>query len=376
MARREFHFQDGASNKFWVIELEGNTFTVQFGRLGTDGQTQTKDFSSEAAAKTAYDKLVAEKVKKGYKEVTASEAGAVAPVADKPAKATPAKKPAVKVAKEEPLLSQLPKRLQKLLLEYPTYTRFAKLSLKECLATCWDFEAFYKSEYGDRRTDKEIAKMVADQARRWPKWSADQIRTTFSFLTVTPECWIGGDVAEARRILREDPAELAVSVCLSLRCSLIDVRLTELATACRGQDHQRPGQLPRALAVRDVHWAQQVADYDYAGAGVELAPEELAILAAYRRDLEALRAQLPRGRVYKYDEWKWNCLRGIAAHDPEQVRAGLQKELDRNRASRAGMEEAGFGIVNVAVHGFYRLCEHVSPELARIVKDRAPVDSF
>jgi hypothetical protein len=43
-----------------------------------------------------------------------------------------------------------------------TYTRFAKLSLKECLATCWDFEAFYKSEYGDRRTAKEIAQTVAE----------------------------------------------------------------------------------------------------------------------------------------------------------------------------------------------------------------------
>src|SRR5580765_8280390 len=131
MARREFHLQDGASNKFWAIELGGKTFTVQFGRMGTDGQTQTKDFGSEAAAKAAYDKLVAEKVKKGYKEATASEAGAAGAgsrVTDKPAKAIPATKPAEKVAKEGPLLSQLPKRLQKLLRENPTYTRFAKLS--------------------------------------------------------------------------------------------------------------------------------------------------------------------------------------------------------------------------------------------------------
>src|SRR5436189_4832037 len=121
MARREFHFQDGASNKFWAIELGGKTLTVQFGRLATDGQTQTKDFSSEAAAKAAYDKLVAEKVKKGYLEVNASQPGAacaVTPVADKPANATPATKPAANVAGEGPLLSQLPKRLQKLLLEY------------------------------------------------------------------------------------------------------------------------------------------------------------------------------------------------------------------------------------------------------------------
>src|SRR4029077_5424619 len=98
-----------------------------------------------------------------------------------------------------------------------------------------------------------------------------------------------------------------------LRRWLIDVRLTELATGCRGQDHRggaplRPGQLPLAFAVRDLPWAQQVADHDCAGPGVEeLAPLELAILAAYRRDREALRGHLPRGKVYKYDEWKWSC---------------------------------------------------------------------
>jgi predicted DNA-binding WGR domain protein len=377
MARREFHFQDGSSNKFWTIELASNSFTVHFGRVGTAGQTQTKDFSSEAAAQAAYDKLIAEKVKKGYQEVTKSKAST--PTRASASAAAPAGQPsekasasgAVKGTEKASLLSQLPKRLQKMLQE-PYQNRFARLSIKEWLAACWNFEAFYKSDYEERRTDQEIAKMVASQAKNWPAWSAEQVRTAFSFLTV-----VQNPIDPiARRILRADPAELAIGESLSLRCSVIDLRLTELTTtwltklgaSSRGVDHKggqplNPSRLPHALAVRDLPWAQQVADDDYAAGGEKLAPEALAILAAYRRDIEALRAHLPRGRVYKYDEWKWICLRGIAAQDPEQVRAGLQQELERNRSSRTAMEEAGFGIVNLDVHGFYRLCQHVSPEL-------------
>lgn len=65
---RHFEFQEGTSNKFWEIELDGDSFTVRYGRLGTDGQSQTKTFDSPDKAQKEYDKLVAEKVKKGYVE--------------------------------------------------------------------------------------------------------------------------------------------------------------------------------------------------------------------------------------------------------------------------------------------------------------------
>jgi predicted DNA-binding WGR domain protein len=100
MASREFRFEDGTSKKFWTIDLDGPSHTVVFGRIGTDGQTQTKKFGSEADAKKSYDKLVAEKVKKGYVETTpAKPAGGAA--------ATPAvKKPAgAKAAVKEPAAS-------------------------------------------------------------------------------------------------------------------------------------------------------------------------------------------------------------------------------------------------------------------------------
>ena len=51
MSRREFQFREGSSNKFWAITVDGQEFTVEFGRLGTTGQTQTKTFASEIAAR-------------------------------------------------------------------------------------------------------------------------------------------------------------------------------------------------------------------------------------------------------------------------------------------------------------------------------------
>jgi predicted DNA-binding WGR domain protein len=65
---RSLRYQDEKSAKFWSIALSGCSHTVNYGRFGTDGQTQTKDFPTEDAARKSYDKLVAEKVKKGYVE--------------------------------------------------------------------------------------------------------------------------------------------------------------------------------------------------------------------------------------------------------------------------------------------------------------------
>jgi len=65
---RTFHYADGASDKFWSIALRGTATAVQFGRLGTAGQRQVKEHGTANAARAAYDRLVAEKVKKGYVE--------------------------------------------------------------------------------------------------------------------------------------------------------------------------------------------------------------------------------------------------------------------------------------------------------------------
>jgi uncharacterized protein (TIGR02996 family) len=73
---RTFEFNDGKSKKFWNIELKGLGFTVTYGRIGTAGQAQTKTFGNAAQAQAAHDKLVAEKLGKGYVETTAGAAPA------------------------------------------------------------------------------------------------------------------------------------------------------------------------------------------------------------------------------------------------------------------------------------------------------------
>ena len=66
MERRELVFMDAKSSKFWNIQLDGACHTVTYGRIGTNGQSQTKEFPSEAKAKSDFDKLVASKLAKGY----------------------------------------------------------------------------------------------------------------------------------------------------------------------------------------------------------------------------------------------------------------------------------------------------------------------
>jgi uncharacterized protein (TIGR02996 family) len=63
---RRYELSEGNSNKFWEIELEGSSFTTRFGRIGTGGQTSTKTFKSDDEARKQYEKIIAEKEKKGY----------------------------------------------------------------------------------------------------------------------------------------------------------------------------------------------------------------------------------------------------------------------------------------------------------------------
>jgi predicted DNA-binding WGR domain protein len=62
-------FEEGNSSKFWRARVEGKTLFVNYGKIGANGQTQVKDFPSDAAATSEYDKLVREKRKKGYVDV-------------------------------------------------------------------------------------------------------------------------------------------------------------------------------------------------------------------------------------------------------------------------------------------------------------------
>lgn len=66
--KRHFEFVEGRSAKFWEVWVEGNAMHVRFGRLGSEGQTRTKTFGDAAAAQRAAQRLIAEKMAKGYTE--------------------------------------------------------------------------------------------------------------------------------------------------------------------------------------------------------------------------------------------------------------------------------------------------------------------
>lgn len=68
MSQKSLRYQDEKSDKFWSIALADCSHTVTYGRYGTEGQNQTKDFPTAAAALKSYEKLVDEKLKKGYLE--------------------------------------------------------------------------------------------------------------------------------------------------------------------------------------------------------------------------------------------------------------------------------------------------------------------
>ncbi|MEH3147704.1 MAG: DUF4132 domain-containing protein [Methylobacterium frigidaeris] len=76
---QRYELTAGSSSKFWEAGTEENVLTIRFGRIGTQGQSKTKDFASAAAARAELDRLVREKTGKGYRP--ADGAGEAAPPA-------------------------------------------------------------------------------------------------------------------------------------------------------------------------------------------------------------------------------------------------------------------------------------------------------
>lgn len=103
-----FEFNDGKSSKFWEIEVAGAQFTVRYGKIGTAGQSQVKEFPDAAAASKAADKLIAEKAGKGYQEV-----GGAAPKISAIIAATTAPKAAKAPKLPKPTQAKTPAELAK-----------------------------------------------------------------------------------------------------------------------------------------------------------------------------------------------------------------------------------------------------------------------
>lgn len=63
---KRFEFIDEKSNKFWEVSVESQNLIVNFGRIGTNGQTKTKNFETTELVIKEMEKLIKEKTKKGY----------------------------------------------------------------------------------------------------------------------------------------------------------------------------------------------------------------------------------------------------------------------------------------------------------------------
>ncbi len=60
-------FADAVSNKFWEAAVQENKLIVRFGKIGAKGQVQLKTFEHQEKAVKEMEKLLAEKLAKGYK---------------------------------------------------------------------------------------------------------------------------------------------------------------------------------------------------------------------------------------------------------------------------------------------------------------------
>jgi DNA ligase-1 len=69
---RRFEYVDEKSAKFWELKLVGLQVEIRLGRIGAHGQSQTKTFADQSAATGASEKLIAEKLRNGYREVPPS----------------------------------------------------------------------------------------------------------------------------------------------------------------------------------------------------------------------------------------------------------------------------------------------------------------
>ena len=65
--------QTEIANKFWQMEVNGASFTVSWGKVGTAGQVKIKEFESEEECLREASKLIRSKIKKGYVQNTTEE---------------------------------------------------------------------------------------------------------------------------------------------------------------------------------------------------------------------------------------------------------------------------------------------------------------
>ena len=83
-------YQDAKSHKFWTVEQHEKELHLRWGKVGSQGQSRTKDFANVEGAALEKDKLIKEKQKKGYVVEEGTPAPTAQVKASTPVEAAPA----------------------------------------------------------------------------------------------------------------------------------------------------------------------------------------------------------------------------------------------------------------------------------------------
>lgn len=188
-----YEFSDGKSDKFWEVAVNGNTLSVRYGRIGTQGQSKDKDFSGSEDAEKEKAKLIKEKTGKGYVACGNASPAVAAPVATpSPVKKTAAPRaipeakpdaaPAVTQVVSEPVYRAPPAAEARLVDAAPLPTRSRPGSALPSADAAWaDFVADIRPYVDSPKSDAQFkhkskleamlagppAKLPLEQAAAW-----------------------------------------------------------------------------------------------------------------------------------------------------------------------------------------------------------------
>lgn len=66
--KRAFVYKDEKSHKFWWIDYSDCSFAVNYGKYGSIGKFEVKEFDTQEDCQKEAEKLIRSKMKKGYIE--------------------------------------------------------------------------------------------------------------------------------------------------------------------------------------------------------------------------------------------------------------------------------------------------------------------
>jgi predicted DNA-binding WGR domain protein len=217
MTTREFRFSEGTSNKFWRIHVDGTTHTIVFGRVGSAGQTQTKEYGTGDEAARAAEKLVAEKLRKGYVET-----------GDVPDSGTPRPAPKPRPARVEPAPAEPAAPAEP---EEPAERRI-DLDPDDWRWAAWRRvppRALPAPEPFDR--ERALARLAKVKARYWWSWTWEQAKIAPSLTHEEAHFWFAAMAAKAAGGSKDDLTPKGVAAALEGAAFSGTISISEARTA-------------------------------------------------------------------------------------------------------------------------------------------------